>query len=291
MALHKDVLHAFTQAWQAGRLPHAWLLTGPRGVGKRTACRHMAAQVLASNPSSFEAVYRAICQGTHPEVFSLPEEDPLIPIQTIRQLKEYAQKTTFTPSWRVIFLFNAHRLNAASANALLKLLEEPPKQTLFLLTTPHPGRLPATILSRCYRWVLKPLPFEAFCQMFPQTDPVLLYQLSQGCPGRAKALLDTPLGKHSHTLWHALTDALQTPGMLPPALVSFFAENLQDFEDILFLWFHHHSRILCTPQGHFGMQTILRLLEECRTYNLDARFVIQEIYAIISAELAAVHTP
>lgn len=161
---HREPWRALVAAHDGGRLHHAWLLQGPRGIGKATAAFAFARRLLGaaesgdgpvSSPS--DPVARQIAQGGHPNVLHVtrPPADRgdgfkgQITVEEIRRLKRFFRTTTSDGRWRVAIIDPADDMNRSAANALLKILEEPPERSVFLLTNHVPGRLLPTIRSRC----------------------------------------------------------------------------------------------------------------------------------------------
>lgn len=146
----KSVLVA---ALARGRIGHAYLFSGPRGVGKTTTARLLAMAVnCEAEPSarpcgSCEAC-RLIRSGSHPDVIELDAASNNS-VDDVRELRERVRLSTMRGSKRVWVLDEAHMLSRAAANALLKTLEEPPENLIFVLATTEPEKLPPTILSRC----------------------------------------------------------------------------------------------------------------------------------------------
>lgn len=163
------------EAVRVGRLHHAWLITGPEGIGKATLAYRMARVLLAAGgvmadkadlsvPAELPGV-SMIAALSHPNLLVLrrPWQEQskrfavAITIDEVRRLKDFLGLTPGTGRWRVIIVDRAEDMNASAANALLKSLEEPPAHTIFLLICAAPGRLPATIRSRCRTLHLQPL--------------------------------------------------------------------------------------------------------------------------------------
>ena len=149
---------------QQERLPHALLLSGHAGTGKRLFAQALAAYVLCSQPLEGKACGKCKgCQllqaGSHPDLMFLePEEKSrVIKVDQIRSLKSFASQTAQLCGYKVIIVQPADRLNINAANALLKDLEEPAAQTLFLLISDQPEQIAATIRSRCNH-LLFPVP-------------------------------------------------------------------------------------------------------------------------------------
>lgn len=170
--------HAATEtevlaAWNGGRFPHAFLIGGPEGIGKATLAYRIARFVLAHpkpGASSLDIaadhpVARQVAVLSHPDFLVLrriaPEEEKKIPteikVDEIRKLVKFFGTTAANDGYRVCIVDALDDLNKHGANALLKMLEEPPARSLFLLISHSPGRLLATIRSRCQKLSLRPL--------------------------------------------------------------------------------------------------------------------------------------
>ncbi|MET0259003.1 MAG: AAA family ATPase, partial [Methylobacterium sp.] len=152
-------------AFRSGRMHHAWLLQGPRGIGKASTAFAFARRVLGAQPlaetgdSAFEEAdptVRQIAQGSHPNLLHL-DRPPVdrgegfrtqITVDEIRRLNQFFRATA-GGGWRVAIVDPADDLNRSAANALLKTLEEPPERSIFLIVNHMPGRLLPTIRSRC----------------------------------------------------------------------------------------------------------------------------------------------
>lgn len=154
---HRAVWQQCQQRLASGRLPHALLLTGPAGLGKRAFAMRLAGALLCAAPTA-EGDACGQCRGcrlfqagSHPDLRTVqPAEDgKVIKIDQIRDLAAFLGHTAQYGGYKVAVLEPADRLNVNAANSLLKTLEEPPGACLLLLVTAHPARLPATIRSRC----------------------------------------------------------------------------------------------------------------------------------------------
>ena len=166
-------------AYRSGRLPQAWLIGGPQGIGKATLAWRMARFVLANPDPSAPAVQgardlavdpnhqaaRLIERLAHPD-FSLVRREwrptsknfaTEIPVDSVRKATQLFQLAPAFGGWRVCIVDSADDLNRNSANALLKLIEEPPDRSLFLIVTHRPGQVLPTIRSRCRKLKLEAL--------------------------------------------------------------------------------------------------------------------------------------
>ena len=208
-------------AWTSGRLPHAWLLTGPRGIGKATLAYRFARFVLANGgegaalpdgkPQTLaldpgEPVFRRVASGGHPDLLTLQGGDihpdtgratEGIVVAQVRKAVDFMRLTPAMGGWRVAVVDAADSMNTNAANALLKCLEEPPKRALFLLIGHAPGALLPTIRSRCQRLSLAPLDDTKVTELLkryrPQStgaDRELALHLADGSIGEALAISD-----------------------------------------------------------------------------------------------------
>lgn len=216
---HHKPVGEFRRAWDSRAIHHAWLLAGQRGVGKATFASAAARRILAdaAGPASIlpgletaedHPMVRLIAAGSHPDMRwleRLPREkgDGLARNITVKQVRELGEFLGLTPAlsdWRVIVIDTVDELEPAAANALLKMLEEPPPNTIFLLVSHSPGRLLPTIRSRCRRLAFDPLDDDAMTSILeaclPGTPPferAALVPLAGGSAGRALAFASLDL--------------------------------------------------------------------------------------------------
>lgn len=153
----------------SGSLPHAVLLAAPDGCGRNFAARCLAADYLfpKGGPGA-----EAVMNGESPEVLLVEGEGKSgqIPVARIRAVRSDVFLSALSAAGRVVLIRDAHHMAAPAANALLKVLEEPPADVLFILTTQSPASLPATIASRCAIYTLEPLDAAA-CATLLGTHP------------------------------------------------------------------------------------------------------------------------
>ncbi len=164
---HEAAIDEFEDALRSGRMHHAWLLAGPEGIGKATLAYRFARTLLAhgGQHGDAEAIFRKVAALSHPNLLVLHRAynekakryGQWIGVDEVRRLRAFLGNTAGESGWRVVIVDRADELNANAANALLKALEEPPQQTLFLLISAAEGRLPVTIRSRARTLRLFPL--------------------------------------------------------------------------------------------------------------------------------------
>lgn len=218
---HEDVENRLTTAFRAGRLHHAWLLAGPKGIGKATLAYRMARYLLrhpdaASAPESMavdpqDGVFKRVAARGHSDLLvierSFDEKTKRlkaeIGVAEARAVSRFFTRTAGEGGWRICIVDAADELNAVAANAILKILEEPPEKALILLVTQQsPGRLLPTIRSRCIKQNMSPLSDGLVAQVLSEIgedsghELQTLAHLAGGSPGRAVELAETGGAKH-----------------------------------------------------------------------------------------------
>ena len=243
---HETAERTFLDAWNSGRLAHAWLICGPRGIGKATLAYRIARFVLAGGgeggglfggaPETLaigedHPVFRRIASGGHAD-FKVVErgwtDDKMtklrseIVVEDVRGVGGFLSLTPGEGGWRVVVVDAADEMNRNAANAILKLLEEPPRNALILLVSHSPGRLLPTIRSRCRRLMLPPLSEPVVSRLLAEyrpdlapADVVALARLGEGSIGKALALA----GEGGLDLYREMIGLLaQLPRLDVPAL-------------------------------------------------------------------------
>lgn len=201
---HSGAISLLNRSLETDRLSHAYLFVGPEHVGKMTVALHLAKAVNCENPElkpcddCSQCLRIAAGQHADVQVLGLSEErregqgaTTRIGIERIRDLQKQASLHPYEGKHRVFIIDGAQLLTNEAANSLLKTLEEPPPNVLLLLLTTDESSLLPTILSRCQRVELRPVPVSELMDTLVQRNSLdeskaqLLARLSAGCPGWA----------------------------------------------------------------------------------------------------------
>lgn len=240
---HREAEQGLLTAYRSGRIPHAFLIGGPQGIGKATLAYRMAKFVLAHpDPLSAEVqsaadlsvlednpAARRVTARAHPDLLTLErglnesgKPRKTIAVEDVRRSVTFFGSTAGEGGWRIAVVDSLDELNAEGENALLKILEEPPPRSLLFLISHSPGAVRATLRSRCRRLTLRPLPAEdvaaaVACALnrSPNDDETrTAAELAEGSVARAFSFLDGALALHQQ-----VTDLLgQLPALNPQAL-------------------------------------------------------------------------
>lgn len=323
---HEKAEHSFLSAFNSERLHHAWLLGGPMGIGKATFAYRIARFLLAQQgtdkslfkpdslaiPADHPAV-RQVMVLSHPDLIVLrrtPSSDKkaastTIPVDAVRRAVHLFGSTAGAGGYRVAIVDCAEDLTASSANALLKLIEEPPSRSVFLIVSHAPQRILPTIKSRCRLEMLEPLKAEdarkallALGSPWHQAEEERLEKavtLAEGSMRRAAELIDPNKA--------GLIERLNTLMSGLPAYslkdVMALAEDMNrkvheaDFDLVL-----ESLQRFVTQKLHDGSRSLFlknRLVEaydetvsaahQCDIYNLDKRPLILKIFQDMSKAL------
>lgn len=319
---HGEAEARLLQAHQSGKLHHAWLISGPRGIGKATLAYRFAKFLLqvplAEQARAHRSLYiaperpafRQVAAGAHPGLLVIQRAVDLknkrlkteIAVDDAREAQGFFGQTAGAGGWRVAIVDPADELNAASANALLKLVEEPPKQSIFLIVCHQPGRLLRTIRSRCLHLPLESLGLQ-------QTQDVLhglpadaveaeegairqAAELSRGSPGRA---LDMMGSKGAAAFAEFLKRSKLSPATAVEIATAFSgratAEDFYIFCELLVGWAAEQARAAglegrgaALAAAHDDINSSLR---EADALNLDRRQTVTDALMRLEEALKA----
>lgn len=214
---HADAEHRLLEAWNSGRMPHAWLFAGPPGIGKATLAFRLAKFVLSEGGAAAGGLFgeplpptslsvdpesqaaRQVSAESHPDLKILRRKpndrgvmSAVIRVDDVRAFESSLHFKTSSGGWRVAIVDEAEKMNSNAENALLKILEEPPSKTLIIIVSNALNAMLPTTRSRCRRLMMAPLSDEVVSTLvnrahphLPRPDLDLILRLAEGSPGRA----------------------------------------------------------------------------------------------------------
>jgi len=172
---HETLVRTLTNAFQSGRIAHAFMLTGVRGVGKTTTARLIARALNCIGPDGVGKPTmspcgvcdpcRAIAEDRHPDVIEMDAASHT-GVDEMRELIETVRYRPVSARYKIYIIDEVHMLSKGAFNALLKTLEEPPPDIKFVFATTEINKVPVTVLSRCQRYTLPRIPAETLASYF-----------------------------------------------------------------------------------------------------------------------------
>jgi DNA polymerase-3 subunit delta' len=312
---HADAEAELLATWHANRLPHAILLGGPQGIGKATLAYRLTRFVLSGGRAGAKdlslapdhPISRQVASLSHPDLLVLrrvKDEDKkaisqVIRVEDTRRITSFFGSTSAYGGWRVCIVDAVEEMNAASANAILKLLEEPPARSLFILVSHTPGRLLPTIRSRCRRLDMKPLsPGEvaqalaSLAEDLPELDQsqiISASEASQGSVGRALSLLLG--GEDGLEILQMTRELLARLPMIESASVAALGDklrgdNLGVFAEAVEDWLAEAATGNGEParlaQFAEAWDKVRRATATAEIYNLDRKPLVFQVFTMLS---------
>ena len=206
---HEKAFDTFTKSYESGNLHHAWLISGARGIGKATFAWQLILKLLTeqsilpnSNKNAGDTRNKVNALSMHnlflcrrPFDEKIKRLKKFITVNEIRKVKEFYNLTSAEQEWRITLIDYADELNIPASNALLKILEEPPSKSIFILIANQPDQIAKTIRSRCRQLFLKKLSMAEIEKVLllsgyessygRDDDKLILEIIANGSPGRA----------------------------------------------------------------------------------------------------------
>lgn len=331
---HEEALSLFSQLLKKGNLPHAWMISGSKGIGKATLAYRIARCFLSQNSSEShkedlfldpaDPVFIRIKVNSHPDLIVVEKmTDPktgkkntVIKVDDIRSINSFVRLTSYEGFRKIIIIDSVSDMNLNAANALLKVLEEPPENTCFLLINHNIREVLPTLWSRCLHVNLRDLSkkevFEIFSFILPDTDQEtkeLLALISMNSPGKAleiyenegiliykrvkQAFIDISL--KNHDTFHSLTEIAGNGEedkdkwfLIITFLLQFILECLKvksgnkfQAEDLIFPDIRKEASLFTESKSTDNLLTIFKkiteLSNEAENLNLDRKTILLNI--------------
>lgn len=317
---HEAVVESIRTAWAAGRLPHALMLQGADGLGKKHFAAWLAAAVLCEQSQAALkfcgacASCKLIAAGSHPDlVWVAPEEDKTqISVDQIRAVSERLSKTSFRRGYKIAIVEPAHQMTPGAANSLLKTLEEPTRDSLLILITSRPSALMPTVRSRCQKiTVRRPSTEDALRWLQQETGksaPPAVLEFAGGAPLRALEFSDGRFTSLDEEMRRAVAQLLSGQSDVTQVASEWAKEALNDRLTWLDLWlasaarghlagnaehitFPERSAHLPSQSGTLNITGLYGLIDRARQLKAQlARTALQKELAVESWLVALLQT-
>lgn len=263
MVGHLDAERELMEGLQGQRPHHAWMLTGPKGVGKATLAYRAARRLLGAKPmgprpldcAGDDPIAALIQAGAHPDLLVIrrtagknQKMRQEIVVEDARALGNFFSMAPAKGGWRVAIIDCVDELNRNGANALLKSLEEPPARAVVLMICHAPGAALITIRSRCRRLALGPLSAEDVIQCLGSKPSPVAVRLAGGAPGRAIALRAAKADEVWDKVCAALSRVVKGEAMAFSELAQARTPLTERFE-LLVAMAQHVARAAAAPAG------------------------------------------
>ncbi len=318
---HEDAERTLFESYKGGRIPHAWLIGGPPGIGKATLAYRLARFVLVYPDPRLPAVQKATSlevPADHPVARHIAVQaqgdllvlervinektDKLfteIRVEDVRRSVAFFGSTAGEGGWRIAIVDAVDELNAAGANTLLKVLEEPPVRTLLLLVNNAPGRELPTLRSRCRRLLLRPLATPDVARAVAaatgrnadDAEVLEAAAAAEGSAARAIGLLDGPalaLRQRVLELFAQLPDpdprALHALG---DALGGSEPQTLAAFMDMVNGWLTARLNADTSPTWNLARtaavwEKVNSAARDVETYNLERKPLVFAVFGLLA---------
>ena len=329
---HEDVEKMFFDAWKNNSLHQAWLISGIKGIGKATFAYRLARFLLnleddkINNYTSLDVspdsqTFKQVSNGSHPD-FKLLErgylkterqkivkaikdgsylnneelaelkKSSVITVDDVRTVNEFLSKKSADGRWRIVLVDSVDDMNTSSANAILKILEEPPHKTIMLLISHNPARLLPTIRSRCAKLELKPLKEGVVASLLRRYRPNIKEDLIKktvamagGSIGKAIAYVDNDAVQLYEKIYALATSGknFKTADMLKFCdEVSSTEENYELFKELICKFLSEQARSLNKIEETTQMfDKVTHTFVETESLNIDKRHAIMNIMVAI----------
>ncbi len=315
---HDSAMKKLTHVYASGKMHHAWLISGPRGIGKASLAFCFAKHIFSqpnqtSAPELYDAatipdtINRQVSQGAHPELLHLTRPwDPKakkfktqLTIEEVRRTKSFYGMTAGAGGWRITVVDCADDMNANAANALLKILEEPPKRSVFFVLTHAAGSLLPTIRSRCQMLSLQPLSAQSINTVLDQlkvlaseADRDRASRLSEGSVRRAIQLIHGDVMKDYNT-FEKLMETQATGNGTDWGVVHKIADNISRkgreqelglFLDLVMGWIgkqaRHNKRAALSELASWAevWEKASHSIAQAEAFNLDKKQLILSLF-------------
>lgn len=287
-----------TQMLQKRSVPHAMLFTGVDGIGKQTTARALGMALNCLSPVGVSACgecpsCQKVSSGAHPDMITIQPEGAFIKIDQVRALSRQLRFSPLEGNWRVVIINDAQAMNLEASNAILKILEEPPKGTVIILTVSQTTDLLPTIVSRCRQIAFRPIPCEKITQVLEEVrgldrEPATTLAVStKGSLGKALSV-----DEEKWTTWRAcLVEQIASLSIATIQPVLAFADalardkdRLADALDIIMAWFRDVLMCKVSPERIINRDFMAEIEQASRGRSVNE--LLEKVAAVHATQTA-----
>ncbi|NLI12575.1 DNA polymerase III subunit delta' [Pelotomaculum propionicicum] len=312
---HKQVVRMLRNTVSQGRVAHAYLFAGPEGVGKETVALSFARALLCSSSADGDACgvcrsCRQVRSGNHPDFYALGPDGASIKIEQIRDIQRKVPYRSYQGGRKIFLIRQAETMTGQASNCLLKTLEEPPPDTVFILITARPQLLPPTILSRCQQVFFKNIPLPELVEGLvrlhgmAEEDALLPAALSGGSMGKALAYTSGSYQEKRQAVYkllQALSEAGPCEALEMAEKAAESRESAYFTLEILSCWYrdlmvyretgeagllfnHDHTALIKSESERFETPALLEIIESIESAkgkaetNINTRLILEALF-------------
>ncbi len=287
-----------TQMLQKKSIPTALLFTGVDGIGRQKTARAMAMALNCSGPVGVSACGRCpscrkVISGSHPDIVIVGPDGVFIKIDQVRAVSRQLRFAPLEGNWRIVIINDAQAMNLEASNAMLKILEEPPKRTAFILTASQTTGLLPTIVSRCQQIAFRPIPYEKVAQLLVEARG-LDRQTATTLAMSAKGSLGKALSEDGEkwTVWRddvleqiaALSGESMQPIFAFAKALSRDKGRLADALDMIMMWFRDVLMCKASPERIINEDFKTKIERASQGESVNA--LLEKVGAVHSAQRA-----
>jgi DNA polymerase-3 subunit delta' len=255
---HETIREQLARIAKMPQAPQSFLLAGPQHVGKRMVALWFARELMGvaediADPLDLLKIAPEVVETTK------QSREKTIPVEVIRELKHFLSRSPSIGKRRVVMIDKAEKLSTEAANALLKILEEPPHSSVLILITSEPEHLPATILSRLFPVSFRPLSSEVLRKAFPEARDLPQFFFDLGLPGVIVETLEASETFQVKKEWlRSLFQISKLPLSARIQLAETLAKNESTAKDLLEIWslglmFQARERVAAEASGRYTL--------------------------------------
>lgn len=287
-----------TQMLKKKNIPHAMLFTGVDGIGKRTTAMALGMALNCTNPVGVSACgecpsCQKVISGAHPDMITIRPDGAFIKIDQVRALSRQLRFAPLEGNWRVVIINDAQAMNLEASNAILKVLEEPPKNTFIILTASQTTDLLPTIVSRCQQVAFRPIPYEKVAEVLVELQGLdrqtatTLAVSTKGSLGKALSV-----DGEKWTVWRArLVEQISSFSIrsIQPifgfvAAIASDKDRLVDALDMIMTWFRDVLMCKVSPERIINKDFMTKIQNASQGRSVNE--LLEKVEAVYAAQTA-----